>query len=98
MRPYIEESFRIAKNAVHVEPVAEERESPSDGSRETREITREKRKGERKHASETVTRARIQEIYETGNDCCEVKGDHTRNRPRVSIASVLMRIEAPSED
>lgn len=45
-----------------------------------------------------VTRARIQEIYETGNDCCEVKGDHTRNRPRVSLMSVLMRIEAPSED
>lgn len=34
-------SLLVAKNAAHVEPVAEEREPPSDGSRETREITRE---------------------------------------------------------
>lgn len=94
MRLYIEESFCIAKNAVHVEPVAEERESPSDGSREMREITREKEKErERKHASEMVTRARIQEIYETGNDCCKVKGDHTRNYPRVSLVC-FMRIDS----
>lgn len=41
-----------------------------------------------------MTRARIQEIYETGNDCCEVKGDHTtsrrsRNRPRIFLVSVF---------
>lgn len=52
----IEESFCVAKNAVHVEPVVEERESPSDGSRETREITREKEKESEREREKTCER------------------------------------------
>lgn len=63
-----------------VEPVAEE--PPSNGSHEI--LRKRKRERETREKNGDTGHVSIQEIYETGSDCREVKGNRTRNHPRVS--------------